>query len=277
MTRPTRACEPLRAARLVPGFGGGSVLGPVFRRRPGFTLIELLVVIAIIAILAALLLPALSGAKERGRRTACKNNMRQFMLATHIYAGDFDDRLPLGNTDYDAASDPPAEDVPVLCTNTRNALITYSGSWKTLDCPSLGPPFNQPEGWQPEPDYGFAIGYNYLGGHSRTPWEPPPGYSARWVSPQNLTESGSLVLLTDANDWSPAYGKTLAPHGSAGPILRGRDFTNNSANGANSESIGAKGGNVGLLDGSVAWKPITHMQVYRGSLKWEAAGCTAVW
>src|SRR3989454_711355 len=60
----------------------------------GFTLIELLVVIAIIAILAAMLLPVLSKAKEKGQRAKCIANIKQILLSTHMYVLDFNDTLP---------------------------------------------------------------------------------------------------------------------------------------------------------------------------------------
>src|SRR5690554_3046156 len=61
-----------------------------------FTLIELLVVVAIIAILAALLLPALTAARERARRTACSNNLDQLGKGLEMYLGQFGDYFPGG-------------------------------------------------------------------------------------------------------------------------------------------------------------------------------------
>jgi prepilin-type N-terminal cleavage/methylation domain-containing protein len=71
---------------------------PIQRRQPGeggaFTLVELLVVIAIIAILAGLLLPGLSAAKEKARKIQCVNNQRQLALTLQLYSGDHLDQFP---------------------------------------------------------------------------------------------------------------------------------------------------------------------------------------
>src|SRR2546426_8523816 len=133
-----------------------------------FTLIELLVVIAIIAILAGMLLPALSGAKERAKRTGCVNNVRQFLLAAHMYANDSDQRLPSGASDSRTPNGVLDDSIPVLSGTMRTQMIRYAGTYQIMGCPNLGRPFNTETGWV-EQGYGFIIGYNYLGGHANTP------------------------------------------------------------------------------------------------------------
>src|SRR5688572_22995847 len=63
-------------------------------RSSGFTLIELLTVIAVIAVLAAILLPALGNAKEKGKAAVCMSNLKQLQLAITIYADEHEDELP---------------------------------------------------------------------------------------------------------------------------------------------------------------------------------------
>jgi prepilin-type N-terminal cleavage/methylation domain-containing protein len=236
-----------------------------------FTLIELLLVIAIIAVLVALLLPALVGAKEKARRAACKDHLRQFLLGAHMYGNDNLANLPSGLSE---SVNPQDEHIPVISATTRDFLIQYSGSPRILECPSLLAPFNTQQGWYYQ-DYGFVLGYNYLGGHSDTPW-PVSGGLSNWISPQTLNDNSGLALVTDINDWSTAYGKAFAPHASRGPIIKDNDLGSN-PDGATSLDIGAAGGNLGLLDGSVNWKNISDMHTYLGSRIWGVEGCLAAW
>ena len=245
------------------------------KSRPAFTLIELLVVIAIIAILAALLLPALAGAKEQGRRASCKNSMRQMMLALIMYGDDNEQVLPTGASNKSIDDD----HLPVLSTVTSNAIVEYSsGTDKMAYCPSFADYFVRRHfsAAFDEIEYGYVVGYNYHGGHTNTPWPAIVGTN-QWISPQRLTEDPQLVLVSDMNDFSPGYGQTFAPHGKSGPIMEGNDPTNPSAGGLRSDEIGAAGGNVGLLDGSISWKPISQMRIYRGSQQWGDSGCWAMW
>ena len=86
----------------------------------GFTLTELLVTIGIIGLLASLLMPALSGAKQKARQTKCLNHVRQLGLALTLYADDFDGQFP------------PRRRAP---TNWVTQLRAYYGEKEVLKCP----------------------------------------------------------------------------------------------------------------------------------------------
>lgn len=217
-----------------------------------FTLIELMVVIAIIAIVVTMLLPVLSKSKERAKRAVCRSNLRQMIVAVQLYGSDHREQLPEGKCDTGVSY------TPVVSSVTYTNLVAYCANKTIIGCPGLPKPFVR--GGYVMDGYGYVIGFNYLGGHETDNWAIAT--NLWWQSPRRLSDSGSLVLMTDLNVWSPTDKRSVAPHGPNGPIQFSDDATNPNLEGMPPRALGAVGGNVGILGGSVTWKKMDDMKDY---------------
>jgi type II secretory pathway pseudopilin PulG len=232
-------------------------------------LIELLVVIAIIAILAALLLPALARAKERARRTQCLSNLRQVVLGAVMYAGENTDKFP-----NDRRGD-GINHASWLSQSTYNYFVTQCKvQTNCFTCPNR----NWYGNWIEVNTYGdVRAGFYCL-------WAMPTALDARprnlnfqpapWDSPQHSSDLATpyTVLAADiiekgTDQIGTATDVTSAPHGLGGLVV--------SRSGSLPEpaQIGSTGGNVALVDGSVGWRKQAVMQPHY--VVWNRTGSPA--
>jgi prepilin-type N-terminal cleavage/methylation domain-containing protein/prepilin-type processing-associated H-X9-DG protein len=153
-------------------------------RHKGFTLIELLVVIAIIAILAAILMPVFSRAREKARQTGCLSNARQLSMATQMYVQDFDETLP-PSTNFALSVNSPARTwMPVIQPYVKN--------WQVLICPSAARTISSPTfDWSNRGE--VSIGYNSLTGYDPSGVESPRSVA----SLPSMDEPARTVLFAD--------------------------------------------------------------------------------
>jgi len=236
-----------RAAASVPAASGTWRAG---RESRAFTLSELLVVIAIIAILAAMLLPALARAKEKARRAQCKSNEHQLGIATLMYANDNRDRLPDLENHGLWFWDMYRVAATNLLENVKRQDIFY--------CPNESYLFkgNGPvDGWSAFPDY-VVTGYIWL-------FPNAPGMDQSAViggsnMVTKITQGRGTMSVVDTEMIVDATISVLTASG-------GRRYTDIGAAGgskvrtAHLEKDGPAGGNVCFLDNHVEWRKYSAM------------------